>query len=255
MVGNTTGKIPAFGESLSKDSYFKAVRNCQTADGVIELFYQCLLSNGVRSVSYFHLPHVGCLDYEKNFFRFYPPIQNKVDTAQTDNYVRIVSDTLSKIRLLTYPTTAEQILKWSELTVDQKNALQQTTLPQFPNALIVPVHGAQYRNGIMIISYIETSHAHSDEEIRWAQWLSDAAHKRISVLMSNSSDLVRRLTDREREILKWVAKGKSNSVTADIVGISQHTVNGYLRSIYLKTGTSERTGAVLRCIGEGLLDL
>jgi len=60
--------------------------------------------------------------------------------------------------------------------------------------------------------------------------------------------------DHRRNHKTWVARGKSNAVIADIVGISQHTVNGYLRRVYLKTQTSDRTTAALRAIGDSLID-
>ena len=80
------------------------------------------------------------------------------------------------------------------------------------------------------------------------------AHLTFCRLQTKSRKKSTSLTTREQEILTWVAHGKSNAVIADIVGISRHTVNGYLRRIYLKTGTSDRTTASLRGIGEGLIN-
>ena len=80
------------------------------------------------------------------------------------------------------------------------------------------------------------------------------AHRVYCRLRAASKIKPRALTNRECQILKWVAKGKRNSVIAYIIGISSHTVNGYLRSIYLKTGTSDRTSAALRGVSEALID-
>jgi DNA-binding CsgD family transcriptional regulator len=52
-----------------------------------------------------------------------------------------------------------------------------------------------------------------------------------------------RLTRREKEILDWVAYGKSNSEIAAILGITSATVGKHLEHIYPKLGVENRTAA------------
>lgn len=61
------------------------------------------------------------------------------------------------------------------------------------------------------------------------------------------------LTPRETEIVKWISQGKSNPEIAQIIGISVHTVNGYLRGIYLKTQTGDRVSLSFFALHHGLL--
>ncbi|MCB1402817.1 MAG: helix-turn-helix transcriptional regulator, partial [Rhodobacteraceae bacterium] len=61
------------------------------------------------------------------------------------------------------------------------------------------------------------------------------------------------LSERETEVLAWVARGKSNSAIGEILGISAHTVDAHLRRIYLKLGVFDRISAALRGIGVGLI--
>lgn len=61
------------------------------------------------------------------------------------------------------------------------------------------------------------------------------------------------LTPREKEIVKWISRGKSNPDIAQIIGISVHTVNGYLRGIYLKTQTGDRVSLSFYAFHNGLL--
>ena len=63
------------------------------------------------------------------------------------------------------------------------------------------------------------------------------------------------LTPREHEILRWVARGKSNAVIADILSISPHTVDAHIRHIYAKLGVNDRTSAALRGVGSGLIHI
>jgi DNA-binding CsgD family transcriptional regulator len=52
-----------------------------------------------------------------------------------------------------------------------------------------------------------------------------------------------RLTQREVEVLMWVARGKTNKDIVDILGMSPRTVNKHLEHIYVKLGVETRTAA------------
>ena len=56
------------------------------------------------------------------------------------------------------------------------------------------------------------------------------------------------LTPREREVLQWVAAGKTDRDIAAIVGASVRTVHKHLQHIYAKLGVETRTAAVMRAL-------
>jgi DNA-binding CsgD family transcriptional regulator len=56
------------------------------------------------------------------------------------------------------------------------------------------------------------------------------------------------LTSREREVLDWVAAGKTNRDVAAILGASRRTVEKHLERIYEKLGVETRTAAVMRVL-------
>ncbi len=74
------------------------------------------------------------------------------------------------------------------------------------------------------------------------------------VLLSSMFQQKSRLTPREKNIMKWIAYGKSNVEIAELMKISIHTVNGYLRAIYLKTQTSDRVSVSFYALHNGLLE-
>jgi DNA-binding CsgD family transcriptional regulator len=57
------------------------------------------------------------------------------------------------------------------------------------------------------------------------------------------------LTRREREILEWVERGKTNAEIAEILWLSPSTVRKHLENIYGKLGVRTRTAAVARLHG------
>jgi DNA-binding NarL/FixJ family response regulator len=60
------------------------------------------------------------------------------------------------------------------------------------------------------------------------------------------------LTVREREVLERMVKGLTKKVIAAEIGLSIHTVDFHLRSIYQKLHVHTRTGAVSKAVREGL---
>jgi DNA-binding CsgD family transcriptional regulator len=54
------------------------------------------------------------------------------------------------------------------------------------------------------------------------------------------------VTQRESEVLLWIAKGKSNRDIGDILGLSSRTVNKHLEQIYVKLGVENRASAAVK---------
>jgi DNA-binding CsgD family transcriptional regulator len=67
---------------------------------------------------------------------------------------------------------------------------------------------------------------------------------------SSSQEAELPLTPREREILHWVERGKTNAEIAQILWLSPGTVRKHLENAYAKLGVRTRTAAVARLRGE-----
>ena len=52
-----------------------------------------------------------------------------------------------------------------------------------------------------------------------------------------------------------MARGKSNGVIAEILGISDHTVDTLVRRVFAKLGVGDRISAAIKGIGAGLVTL
>lgn len=61
------------------------------------------------------------------------------------------------------------------------------------------------------------------------------------------------LSEREKEILTWLAAGKSVSVVADILLISENTVKTYVQRIFVKLGVRTKQEAIVHAIRLGLI--
>ncbi len=61
------------------------------------------------------------------------------------------------------------------------------------------------------------------------------------------------LTQREEDVLRLVARGRSNKEIADQLALSEGTVKNYISRIYAKLGARDRTQAALWAVEHGLL--
>nr|MDQ3307097.1 response regulator transcription factor [Actinomycetota bacterium] len=79
--------------------------------------------------------------------------------------------------------------------------------------------------------------------------------KSIASAGNRSGPVAPRLTDRELEVLKLVARGLSNKDIAGSLFISENTVKNHVRNILEKLQLHSRMEAVLYAVRERLFDL
>jgi DNA-binding NarL/FixJ family response regulator len=73
-----------------------------------------------------------------------------------------------------------------------------------------------------------------------------------SALNANASEY---LTGRECDTLKLIAKGFNVPKIAELLGISRHTVAGYVRDVYRKLSVSSRAEATMAAAERGLIGI
>ncbi len=77
---------------------------------------------------------------------------------------------------------------------------------------------------------------------------------RLSVAGDKTAEKsVLRLTERELQVLTCVARGKSSSDIATILGISERTVNFHLDNAMRKAGVATRVQAAVKCAMLGMI--
>ncbi|MFC5428815.1 autoinducer binding domain-containing protein [Paraburkholderia denitrificans] len=86
--------------------------------------------------------------------------------------------------------------------------------------------------------------------------LSNIVTLRAQDILGGSLPRVQRtsLTEREIEILRWSANGKTAFEVADILGISESTINFHLHNTRRKLGVSTKLEAAAYAARQGLLD-
>jgi LuxR family transcriptional regulator len=87
------------------------------------------------------------------------------------------------------------------------------------------------------------------------QWLSYLCHEGMMKHWGPSlrDEPESSLSDRELEVLRWSCDGKTSADIAQIINLSEATVNFHMRNACTKLGTTNRTAAAVRAALLGLL--
>lgn len=73
-----------------------------------------------------------------------------------------------------------------------------------------------------------------------------------SALPRSEHIAIEQLSEREREVLRWLARGLNNRDIAQRLFLSEGTVRNYVSSVFAKLGVSDRTQAALIAVRYGL---
>lgn len=80
--------------------------------------------------------------------------------------------------------------------------------------------------------------------------LSEQVEKRLAERLQREQ-----LTEREREVLEALIKGRSNKEIASSLFISEQTVKSHLKTLFAKLNVSDRTEAAVAAIRHGIVHL
>jgi DNA-binding CsgD family transcriptional regulator len=98
---------------------------------------------------------------------------------------------------------------------------------------------------------LESDRGNPSEEILVDTEIFGSRYLLVRMPMPTSSRI--RLSPREQEIVRMVAKGHPNKVIADVLNISSWTVCTHLRRIFAKLGVGSRAAMVAQLLDVGAL--
>lgn len=115
------------------------------------------------------------------------------------------------------------------------------------------------RYGVALLSLARSHDALDKSELEahslQMTWLAQLAHEGFTkfllpIYMPEANTL---LTEREAEVLRWTAEGKTSGEIGYILGIATGTVNYHLSNAIEKLGASNRTAAAIKAVALGLI--
>lgn len=155
--------------------------------------------------------------------------------------------------IMSRPFKWSEVPKLTKLTKEGERYMETLLKSGLGDGLAMQVFGPRMRNAYIGLGFGDTDPQFSTEEVFELQCAVQIAHIRYCELTEHRQKLSDPLSPRELEILNWIARGKSNSVIAEILGVSRHTVDTITRRVYEKLEVNDRTTAAIRGLGSGLV--
>jgi LuxR family transcriptional regulator len=86
-------------------------------------------------------------------------------------------------------------------------------------------------------------------------WMTQVAHVAMSKLVMQRilPETELRFSPREIAVMRWTAEGKTSGETADILRITERTVNFHIGNVIAKLNAANKTAAAIRLAVMGLL--
>ncbi|WP_172839360.1 helix-turn-helix transcriptional regulator [Tateyamaria omphalii] len=169
-----------------------------------------------------------------------------------DQKLYVVDPITELAQSVTSPFRWSHIRDLMRLTPAQMRYLNEMREAGVGDGIAFQVFGPGLRNGYVGLGVDRPQDFPSDAGVLDFQVVAQAGHIRYCELNPptlSPGDL----SPRERQILRWIARGKSNSSIADILLLSPHTVDTLVRRIFGKLGVSDRTTAAIQGVGAGLI--
>lgn len=222
-----------------------------TADTLRQVMIEFHSDCGIEMMSYHHLPPPGALDYTRQIAVIAHGFPR--DWVQRYEAEFMMIDPITRHAL-----SATNSFLWSDagqfddLSDAERYYLEQLYASKLGDGLAVPVFGPLGRSGYVGLGFGSKPRPNG-VTATFLQSACQLGHQRYCSLLLENRSTATHLSPRESEIMIWVARGKSNSVIAQILGISGHTVDTHLRRTFGKLGVQDRVTAVLRGAALGLL--
>lgn len=152
------------------------------------------------------------------------------------------------------------VLTWTEVRARGKSIPDVTSFLDeleelgADNWVVFALFGPRNRDGYATMRFAEDPDGFSKKRLQKIHSLILAAHLQLCKVMDEGRASVA-LSDREREVVEWMGRGKSAGDIAAILEISPETVRTYTRRVYDKLQTNDRVTATVRALKLGLIEL
>ncbi|HTI16499.1 MAG TPA: LuxR family transcriptional regulator [Trinickia sp.] len=163
--------------------------------------------------------------------------------------------------ILQYCRSQLSLLIWDEKSfvgAEERTLYEQASGYGLRWGVACPIHGPKHEVGMLCFaSRVKSDEARRNVESRLPELglIRDMAYETsLQHVKQKTNAVVPKLTPRELECLKWMAKGKSSWEISRILSCSQSTVEYFVGNIRNKMGVHKRGQAVMMAVAWGLLD-
>ncbi len=225
-------------------AFQREVVRCERIASLNQLCLRFASRIGAKALAYHHLPAIGSPD---------PIGLNVICVGFPAELVSHFEDN----RLIRIEPTIHEILSggkarwWDDTGPPKKMSKAEREYLEYAASKVgvglhLPAYGPRGREGYISIGFGDQKPDFDDEVMGALQLCCQLAHQHYCRLLYKPLAPRVRLSPREREILSWVAEGKSNGVIAEILQISETSVITYLERAFRKLEVGNRVTAAMR---------
>ena len=205
---------------------------------------------GARAFMVLNLPSATSLDLSSNSIITNWPADL---IAEYDQVALLASSpVLTRLRTATAPFAfdIEHVAKERDARTTE---LSRSMFERYrmPRGAYFPVHDASGMRGA--VSFSGDRGPFSPAEMMELMYLSIHVYNRLAEIRELDNRATDMLTEREIDCLNWTAAGKTSVEIAEILGLSEHTINHYLNRATKKLDAVNRTQAVAKALRLGLI--
>lgn len=205
---------------------------------------------GARAFMVLNIPSATSLDISSNSIITNWP----ADLLAGYDKVALLADSpvISRLRRATIPF-AYDVATVSSQRPDRSIAPSKALFERFnlPRGAYFPVHDSAGNRGA--VSFSGDRPPFSLQEMMELTFIAIHVYDRLAEIRDLDNRATDTLTEREIDCLNWTAAGKTSVEIAEILGLSEHTINHYLNRATKKLDTVNRTQAVAKALRIGLI--
>lgn len=144
-----------------------------------------------------------------------------------------------------------QVTTWKQAVSDQKISKNQSGFLNtfrsfgFIDGVAVPLFGPNGMNSYLSLNFDRAIESADEFTLSPLLDIAQFHHYRICAIRNREKKQASPLSSREHQVLYWISRGKSNGEVASIMGLSEATIDTYLRRIFAKLSVHDRVSAII----------
>ncbi|MDJ0512457.1 MAG: LuxR family transcriptional regulator [Methyloceanibacter sp.] len=233
--------------------FVEKIESLTDFDAICAAISEELAWYGFSCVTSFMMPGPG--EPQRNCVQLNTRPQGYLDHYVENNYV-LRDPLVTELRNTVQPFSWSDVVERRDLTRADRRIVEEADEFDVNNGLVVPI--VTLSGSLSVFSPCGRDPDLSPDARRAVELISLYSHqalKRVLVDRMRSSEAHTPLTPREREVMHWIAAGKSDHEVAAILNISAGTVNLHVERAKRKLDAFRRTFAVVKAIRLGEISL
>ncbi|AXA41464.1 LuxR family transcriptional regulator [Rhizobium leguminosarum] len=236
--------------STEEDDYIKEIAGLKTQFDIFRFMKRVTEAYRSRAFMVLNLPPITSFDLQGSTVITSWPAE--LLALYDQEGLMVNSPVLRRLRTSARPFFYDMSRQnWSR--DDGKSILVASLFERFKmmRGVYFPTHEPSGLRGA--ISFAGDREPFSPAEMRELCYIAIHVFDRLAEIRNLDTRITDTLTDREIDCLNWTAAGKTSAEIAEILTLSEHTVNHYLNRATKKLDTVNRTQAVAKALRIGLI--